>query len=518
MIRIALILILLAISIPEGGAQEPFRGMRYRIPTDANMLVLINAEKMFDSPVADRERWGARRKAAYEAGLSALPPDAKEVILAGRNDHEFGKSLWEMALIRLEGERSVSSVAKRYGGSMDNLEGRTAAKLPNDHYVVQLSKDLLGTYTPANRQDVSRWLRRTDSVSTDAKYSPYLVQAFKYATEVGTPIIMAMDISDTLSPDAIKAKLLSYAEPLKAAGVDVSGVSIDELSKLIGGVQGITLGVSIKDDAIGAIRVDFKGPPGQLATIGKPLLIEILKKQGAMIDDFENWTPSVVGNTFLMQGKLSVDGTRRVMSVLSLPHQLSDAMQSASSPGSDQEGSAKRIAAQQYYNSVTSLIDDLRIKPKRDKVKTFGQAAMWYDRYARKIDNLPILGVDEDLLNFGSNIAELFRTAEMEMKGVGMRASNRRAGNNASSGGYSYSSGGYRAGWGYTSGGYGDQGYTARLGPGRASLQEKGRTDAIITRQERTKGASSVQQIWQTIDQETYAVRRHLTDKYQMEF
>ena len=143
---------------------------------------------------------------------------------------------------------------------------------------------------------------------------------------------------------------------------------------------------------------------------------------------------------------------------------------------------------------------------------------MWYDRYARKIDSLPILGVDEELLTFGSNIAELFRTAEMQMKGVGMRASSRRASNNPVSGGFSYSSGGYRAGWGYTSGGYGDQGYTVRMGPGQASLQAKGRTDAIITREERQKGAASVQQIWQTIDQETYAVRRHMTEKYQIEF
>ena len=518
MIRIALVLVLLTLSIPEGSAQEPFQGMRYRSPTDANTLVMINADKMFKSPVADRERWDARRKAAYDAGLSALPPDAKEVILAGRNDHEFGKSIWEMALMRLEGDRAVTTVAQRYGGTMDTVEGRTAAKLPNDRYIVQLSKDMLGTYTPANRQDVSRWLRRTDKISTNASYSPYLAQAFKYATDVGTPIIMAMDVSDTISPTEVKARLSGYAESLREAGVDLSEVDVDELSKLLSEVQGITLGVTVKEDSVGAIRVDFKGPPGLLEKIGKPLLIQILQKQGAMIDDITDWTPSVYGNTFFLQGKLSTDGTRRIMSVLELPHELSNAMQSASSPGSDQEGSAKRIAAQQYYNSVTTLIEDLRIKPKRDHVKTFGQAAMWYDRYARKIDSLPILGVDEELLTFGSNIAELFRTAEMQMKGVGMRASSRRASNNPVSGGFSYSSGGYRAGWGYTSGGYGDQGYTVRMGPGQASLQAKGRTDAIITREERQKGAASVQQIWQTIDHETYAVRRHMTEKYQIEF
>lgn len=512
MIRLVLLLCSISVSVPIAVAQKPFSGMQYRVPTDANMLVLINAEKMFNSPVADRERWAARRQAAYDAGLSGLPPDAKEVILAGRNDHEYGKSIWEMALVRLAGERSVASVAQRYGGAMDNLEGRTAAKLPNDHYVVQLSDDLFGTYTPANRQDVSRWLRKTDTISTDAEYSPYLAQAYGYAAKVGTPIVMALDIADTLSPAEVKARLAEY-DLVKESGAD-----INELSKLISGVQGITLGITTTDKTVGAIRVDFKESPTALSKVGKDLLIAILQKQGAMIDDIFDWTPSISGNTFLLQGTMTTDGTRRVMSVLELPAELTHSMQLASSPGSDPEGSAKLIATQQYYNSVTTLIEDLREKPKRDHVKTFGQAAMWYDRYARKIDNLPILDVDPDLLNYGSNIAELFRSAEMSMKGVGMRASNRRASNNPGSGGIAYSNGGYRAGYGYNADGYGPQGYTVGIGAGQASLREKGRTDAIITRQERTAGAASVQQIWQMIDQETAAIRRAMTEKYQQEF
>jgi hypothetical protein len=512
MIRYALILVSLALSVPAAVSQTPFQGMRYRVPSDANTLILINAEKMFNAPVADKERWGARRQAAFDAGLIALPPDAREVILAGRTDLEFGKSIWEVALMRLAGERSVTTVAQRFGGTMDNVEGRTAARLPNDAYIVQVSKDLIGSYTPANRQDVSRWLRSTDTVDTTKKLSPYLEQAFAFATKVGTPIVMAMDVSDTLTESGVTQRLESF-KGLKEAGVDTA-----ELAKLITGAQGVTLGISIGDSAVGAIRVDFKSPPTALAKIGKPLLIEVLQRQGAMIDDIHDWTPSVSGNTLTLQGAMSTDGTRRVMSILELPQSLADAMQSASSPGADPEGSAKKLANQQYYNSVTTLVEDLREKPKRDHVKTFGQAAMWYDKYARKIDGLPILNVDDELLNYGSNIAELFRSAEMAMKGVGMRASNRRASNNASSGGYAYSSGGYRAGYGYNAAGYGDQGYTVRLGPGQASLQAKGRTDAIITRQERSSGAATVQQIWQTIDQETAATRRALTQKYQIEF
>ncbi len=493
-------------------AQAQFKGMKPRIPTDANTLILINAEKMFGSSVADRERWEARREAAYQAGVSALPPDATEVVLAGRTDHEFGESIWELALVRLRNERNVTTVAQRFGGTMDEIAGRSAARLPSDHFVVQMAPNLLGSYTPANRQDVSRWLRSTDVTAAGSGLSPYLEQAFSYATEVGSPIIMAMDVDAAISPAEVRQRIDSF-DALKNAGIPV-----DELAKLISGTRGITLGITLQDQSIGAIRVDFADSPKLLAEVGKPLLIEVLGRQGAMIEDIRDWSPSISGNTFLLKGKLSTGGMRRVMSVLELPASLADAMHDASSSGSDPEGTAKLIATQQYWKSVTTLLDDLREKPKRDHVKTFGQAAMWYDKYARKIDRLPILNVDEELLNYGANTAAMLRDAEMAMKGVGMRSSQRTASNNPSSGGYYSTFGGYRANMGYGGVYYGTPNMTASVGAGRASLQEKGRTDAIIRGQERTRGAATVQDIWQGIDESTAAMRRQMTAKYSADF
>ncbi len=509
--RILLCSPLFALLLIPGVSDAQFEGMKYRIPLDANTLVLINAEKMFGSKVADRDRWEARRKAAYESGVSALPPDATSVLLAARTDLEFGKSVWELALVKLSGERNVTTVAARFGGTMDEIVGRSAARLPDDHYVVQIMKDLMGSYTPANRQDVSRWLRSTD-VGSAQSLPPYLEQAFGYATKVGTPIVMAMDVNGLISEAGVKQRIKSF-EAL--SGVDIGS---DKLAKLISGAQGITLGITLEDETVAAIRVDFSESPAMLKGVGKSLLIEVLQRQGVMIDDIHQWTPSVVGNTFMLRGTLSTDGTRRVLSVLELPHTLADAMGVATSPGSDQEGAKKLLAAQQYYKSVTTLLDDLRGKGKRDHVKTFGQAAIWYGKYARKIDRYPILGVDEELLDYGAQMSGLLRDAEMAMKGVGMRTSLRTAGNNPSSGGYSSYGGGYRAATGYDGGLYGPQGYTASIGAGRASLIEKGRSDAVIRGQERTSGANTVQQIWLAIDEATSAMRRALTNKYSADF
>ena len=93
------------------------------------------------------------------------------------------------------------------------------------------------------------------------------------------------------------------------------------------------------------------------------------------------------------------------------------------------------------------------------------------------------------------------------------------AGNNPGSGGMvSRVSGGYRAGTGYHGGAYGVQGMSVGIGAGRASLIAKGHSDAVIRGQERTAGASTVQDIWQGIDEGLADIRRKLTLKYQIEF
>jgi hypothetical protein len=482
--------------IAPRAAEGQFSGMKPRIPSDANTLVLINVAKLLDSDVADQKRWEARRQAAYQAGVSALPPDATEVVLAGRSDHEFGTSIWELGIAKLNAPRDISTTAARFGGTMDRILDIAAVRLPDDHYVVQLRPDMIASYTPANRQDVSRWLESTSLITAEPGLSPYLQQAFDYATKVGTPIIMAMDLKGTLSAANVKSAIESF-ESIRDANLDTAA-----LTKLASGVQGMMLGITVGKQVTAAVRVDFDQSPQILSSIGKPLLIEVLRRQGASIEEMYDWTPSINGNTFLLQGTMTSSGMRRVMSVLELPSTLTDASQQVATEIADDPDSQQRIATLQYFQSITSMLDDLREKPKRDHVQTFGQAAIWYGKYARRIDKLPMLNVDDAMLDFGALVADSLRDAEAAMKGVGMRSSRRTAGNNSGGGGYSVSYGGYRMG----------------ISAAHASVREKGRSDAIIRGNERTAGAASVQQIWVQIDEETAALRREMTKKYAVEF
>lgn len=489
-------LLLMPIVVSGDFASAQFNSMKWAIPTDANMIVLIDAEKLFGSRLADRERWEAKRKAAYDAGLTALAPDVSQIMLAGLVDMEVGRSVWEVALARFSEGRDVSSVAKRFGGSIDRIGDKMAARLPDDTFVVQVTGQLLGTHIPANRQSVFRWLKSTEQSDFNSDVSPYLKTAFEYATKVGTPIIMALDLSGVVSRELATERLASFSAFKNA------GTTSDSVAALASSVKGVTLGIVVGDAASGAIRVDFTESPAPMAKLLKPVLIEAMQRYGAMIDDLDDWTPSIDGNTFLLRGSMSPAGLRRVMSVLELPASLSQSL--ADTVDANEKGAGEATSSRLYFEQVRVILDDLRMKPKRDGVTSHGQVAIWFDKYARKIDQLPILGVDEDLLSFGSETANRLRDCNLALKGVGMRSGVRTTANRDSGTGTVVVNayGGWRSGY-VSSTGY---------------AVDQQRMDTAIRSQESYVGVTAVQQAMREIDEATSVMRRAMTVKYQVEF
>jgi hypothetical protein len=492
-------------------AEAQIEGLKSRIPSDANAVVIIDVAKLFGSPAAEKGRWEARRKAAFDAGVTYLTPETSGVVIAANFDVEYGKAVWELSQVRLSSAGDITKLAARFGGEMDTIQGRSAARLPNDSIVVKVTDQNFAAYTPANRQDVSRWLASTDATSVGDQLSPYLSQAFAYVEKVGTPIIMAIDIEGVLTESQISARL--SASPIAAK----AGDKLPSIVKTIAGMKGVMLGVSVGDAIVGSIRVDFEGDASAIAPFGKEMLIDVLTRQGAMISDIESWTASVKGNSLVLNGPLSTGGLRRALSVLELPPSLGAALDSAESSGASSDPETlTRLASQQYYKSVESLLDDLRRENNDKKMITAGSVALWYDKYARKIDNLPLLNVDDDLLAYGRDISELLRGGEMALKSVGMRSSVRTGANQPDTDGYNAyytNDSGYYGGYG----GY-RSGYAIGYNNPYEATREKSRTDTMIRSQERTRGAASAQQMWQDIESATADIRRVMTKKYNSEF
>lgn len=480
-------------------AAAQFGDLVYRVPDHANTVVVLNVQKILASPLAKRENWRGMQEQAFSAGLTILPPQANYFLMAAEMDYEFMQASWEMAMSQTSYDTSLPQIAAKYGGTIDRFDRRGAVRLPDDAYLVQFGKTLVGVMRPANRQSVARWLNSIDETTNRNRLSPYLTESVSFAENEGTPIIMAMDLQNAISPEMVRSRL-SEDEAVTSGNLD-----IDQLVESLSSIRGVTLGITIRDKLVGAIKVDFEKDVEFLGDRAKPMLLSALERQSAMIDEFEDWTATVSGKQVKIVGELYPSGMRRIMSVLDAPPSLQQTMAQQSSDPQQNEEDLKKLASQQYFQSVTQQVSDLRGKDKQ----TMGQVGIWCGRAARKIDGLPILNVDEELLEYGSFVSAALRQCESILRGVGGRSRVRQTSNTG--GGYNYDNNynnNYRYGrWGA----YGRYGVRGEV---RAEQSER----IAIRTQERVAGASSSREVMQQIDAATGEIRRKMVAKYNVEF
>jgi hypothetical protein len=142
-----------------------------------------------------------------------------------------------------------------------------------------------------------------------------------------------------------------------------------------------------------------------------------------------------------------------------------------------------------YYDGVATLLTDLQ--------STLGENrdnhAVWMERFARKVDALPVLGVDDDLLAWGAKVGETFR-----QMALAERASHIRTGVRKSTvyGNYQYS---------YDGNGY----YSARS---TSSIRNQMRNE------ERAQAKAVRYSSWKELEDETAAIRKTMTQRYKVEF
>ena len=133
-----------------GYAADAFQDFISRIPRSANAVVLLNLEKAKNSPLGQKEDWKGKIENAFAAGAARVPPQAARFVLASQIDFDFMEPLWEAAVMDLDEETSLKTLAKARGGTLETIEGLPALALPNDTYLVQLGP-----------KRSARWRRRT---------------------------------------------------------------------------------------------------------------------------------------------------------------------------------------------------------------------------------------------------------------------------------------------------------------------------------------------------------------------
>jgi len=510
---------------------EEFSTLIRRVPESANALVLVNADRVFSSAVAKSEDWEANREERFRAGLTSIPPSADQMVVATQFDFEFMHPLWRFALIESEKPALLASVAREFGGSLDKIVGMPAVRLPDDSFIVELSQHLRGGMAPANRQQTSRWVGLANH-----SLSPYLTEAAGFADKTAH-VIMVFDTTGAFSADEVATRMGDnmdiYKDVLRESPVEPA-----ELAELLSTMRGITLGITFKDRAYGSIKVDFGSDVTKLAPIAKPLLLAVLAHRGAMIDEFNEWEPSVNGKMFILKGLLDTTGLARLSSLVELPSQAMatarPAELEAQSDNNQQPPKTMLQSTQEYFAKTESIMKDLRRH--KGQGKSIGTYGLWFENYARKVERMPMLNVDEEMLDYGAFLSNQLRNCSMAIKGIGIqkRPAEIAASQAAGASGFSADAGGYTGYAGY--GGYrnfnawgkdadyvrarayGSGPEAAAFAASKNAMRVEQAARVQVRTELKAKGAASVQEILAQIQSGTAQIRRSMTKKYQANF
>jgi hypothetical protein len=451
-------------------------------PSDSNAVLLVDVGALKKKPLAIERGWFTP-DASYDAAIY-LPPDSKYIVVASELDvADRLKPQAEVALIALSQNADLEQVARAEGGYIDSLGDEKVVFAPSGSYIMSLPAGVLAEYSPADRQAASRWLRSVLPPATPPGDLPdYLKQASGKVGEK-SPIVMAFDFQQALPPHSV-------AKALAASNLKLDAKQLEGLVSSITSLRGVTVMLSVEDQASAVIQFDFEKKVNNLSGIEKDVFMALFDDAGVAFPQPGGWKVNSVGNTMILRGDLGVEGLRRLLSLIEVPTTKFSSLKDQKPQPEEKDIVAE--TSRKYFQGVSTMLDDLRkeLHDNRDN------HSVYMERYARRIDRLPILNTDDELLAWGGSVAETLRSASLTSRNAYMTGGIRKASTYGAYGAYDYSYGGY----GY----YGGQ--TAAGAINQATVE----AGAIARSTQYTS--------WKEIEDSQAAMRKTMTKKYGLEF
>jgi hypothetical protein len=412
-----------------------------RLPSGANAIVAADVGYLRESPAIGRIRWAA--KGAGPGPLAILPnlPGVKNVCIGAQLDFNTLHPHWQLALLQVDSMPQFQQMAQAAHGYTDTIGGAQAAWSPSGACFISLDANTLVSAQPCNRQMITRWVQSTRATPSNAGFLNYLRTA-SAAVSNQTPIVFAVDLQDAFSVPAVVGWLRSASDDSVAAAAPDKAAA----AKVLATVRGLTIKVAVADTSTAVATVDFSGDTAPIAQLAKPLFLEILADHGLTLPGVESWTFTASGPTVTCQGNLTDQALRQLLSLLQSP---SPDMAMASIGGQPSQATgqpapankaAMGAASAKYFNSISVILDNIR------PGASLGEQAGWLTRYATRIDQLPAVNVDPELLSWGASVSASLRAASSILEAGQQRVNAAAQTGTAPTG--SYSSGLYDSGEG----------------------------------------------------------------------
>ena len=468
-------------------AQANFNALSKRLPASSNAVVAVNVEKVLNAPYAKSEQWAQTSTDAWAKQPLMIPPGSVRLLHAAEVRTDTMEPYWEMALMEMKSMPPLESLAKAEGGNIDRIWETDAVYSPINAYFVPLDGRILASITPANRSAIAKWLRAPATRPEGAVSSEYIQKVLASLGDK-TDIVLAMDLEGAWGVPRIRRWLDD--NDIK----EIQPAQLDEIVRTLGTMQGITLNIGVDKDVTGRAVVDFGRDAASLKDAAKPILIGVLNTAGMRIDDLGDWSFSAAGTRVSMEGKLSASSLRKLLSIVQSPI---PAVTVAEKPAADGKAPATPAqASQRYYKAVTASLDNF------PKTASASESAGWARATAKRIDQLPILNVDPQLVQWGTMVATKLKQAGATM-GIGQTQMDARAAGVLDPGyaGYSYDS---------------DGNYYAQVDTVQMENARRQRRQAAL--EQKAQAQEQALQILNEIAETRPAIRAAMVEKYQVEF
>jgi len=451
------------------------------LPGDVNAVARINVADLYKTPLAKKEGWIAKATESFIHQDAFIPPGTTQIVIGAELDLSDTLSAdRKYTVIVPENHLTVDKLSDWLPGGVETISDRPAAPFGQGGYVLDCGDGCWLATNVSSRQSLSRWYRE-GAAATTWRIPRYLKRALM-AKENTAQFVMAIDLQDNFSEARIRSEL-------KETGWFKSDAVMQNVASTLQGVLGITLSINIDQDRTGKIVVDFEKETAVLKPVLDKLVVAIRQRVGVNSEEFESWKWDVKGTQVIGSGPVSAGGGRKLLSLLeppSITHAISASTQAKVEETPEQKMGKTTL---RYFKSIRVLLDDLQVNLK----KSIDNDALYMERYARKIEELPRLNVDPTLLDYSEKVSSSLR-----YQGQTQRMSLIKAGTqNLQS-------------WNSGSTWVGPYGWSAyRPNPGTANV-----IDAQANQEEKAVRFGE----WKQIEEGMTSLRRKLTDKYQIEF
>lgn len=467
-----------------------FEDLIKRVPQSANTLMLVDVEGLFNSPLGQSENWKAQAERGSVDSLGLSTEATKAVVAMSTSLHTL-QEVYKLSMVAMESAPSgLGGLARQEGGLLETVENTSVVWTPRDMYLYLIPPNVVGFASPAERQQLGQWLQQT--VINPRNAVPGYASHALSRVRAGSQVALAVDLDNAISPQ-IAAAWLGTIPSLEQAKIDPK-----ILAARLSTARSVTLTVNVTRTIESRIRIDFEQPVDYAAIVAKDVVLALMDSYGVAIPDVQTWSATVDGKTMELAGRLSEESLRRLLEI-GLPPRLSPKLDSLANAPETSEGVPPVVeptpndvlkVSQRYFREVADMIGAL----KKQDASTHASAKIWYDKYAKRIEELPILGVDQELLDWGYTVARTFR--EMA-NGINYSAKNQTytvAGRPNGAGGAYY-------------GGYGVY-YANSIGYDQAVIKRQ--SDAVLSTELTSR--------FEVLEISAADMRRKMVQKYQVDF